>query len=157
GPMLAARFVEIFGPSQEMRSRAKIILRDMAHQVRTYLVWRTILNFVVALVVGLVYHWLELKQPWTWAIFTGLLCYLPYLGPMAAAVPPIIDAFVTGDSPWLALEVFAFYLAFMTLEAYVILPVVMGRSMELNATTVMLACLFWELVWGLPGLFLAMP
>src|ERR1700731_5306626 len=33
----------------------------------------------------------------------------------------------------------------------------MGRSMELNATTVMLACLFWELVWGLPGLFLAMP
>jgi AI-2 transport protein TqsA len=35
--------------------------------------------------------------------------------------------------------------------------VVMGRSMELNATTVMLACLFWERIWGLPGLFLAMP
>ncbi len=33
----------------------------------------------------------------------------------------------------------------------------MGRSMELNATTVMLACLFWELVWGPSGLFLAMP
>src|ERR1051325_4290654 len=33
----------------------------------------------------------------------------------------------------------------------------MGRSMELNATTVMLACLFWELVWGTLGLFLAMP
>jgi hypothetical protein len=33
----------------------------------------------------------------------------------------------------------------------------MGRSMEMNATTVMLACLFWDLVWGLPGLFLAMP
>ena len=28
---------------------------------------------------------------------------------------------------------------------------------ELNATTVILACLFWELVWGAPGLFLAMP
>ena len=27
----------------------------------------------------------------------------------------------------------------------------------MNATTVMLACLFWELVWGSPGLFLAMP
>jgi hypothetical protein len=43
------------------------------------------------------------------------------------------------------------------LEGYVIVPVVMGRSMELNATTVILACLFWELLWGLPGLFLAMP
>jgi hypothetical protein len=29
--------------------------------------------------------------------------------------------------------------------------------MDLNATTVLLACLFWELLWGLPGLFLAMP
>ena len=37
------------------------------------------------------------------------------------------------------------------------LPVVMGRSMDLNATTVILACLFWDLVWGTPGLFLAMP
>jgi hypothetical protein len=29
--------------------------------------------------------------------------------------------------------------------------------MELNATTVMLACLFWQLVWGVAGLFLALP
>jgi hypothetical protein len=29
--------------------------------------------------------------------------------------------------------------------------------MDLNATTVMLACLYWELVWGWTGLFLAMP
>ena len=43
------------------------------------------------------------------------------------------------------------------LEGYFVVPVVMGRSMELNATTVMLACLFWQLVWGVPGLFLAMP
>jgi hypothetical protein len=35
--------------------------------------------------------------------------------------------------------------------------VLMGRSMELNATTVMLACLFWDLIWGTMGLFLAMP
>jgi AI-2 transport protein TqsA len=28
---------------------------------------------------------------------------------------------------------------------------------DLNATTVLLSCLFWDLVWGVPGLFLAMP
>src|SRR5439155_2738115 len=50
-----------------------------------------------------------------------------------------------------------FYTAFITVEGYFIVPVVMGRSMEMNATTVMLACMFWELVWGPAGLFLAMP
>jgi hypothetical protein len=56
-----------------------------------------------------------------------------------------------------ALEIMVFYAVLLTLEGYVIVPVVMGRSMDLNATTVMLACLFWEIVWGLTGLFLAMP
>ena len=57
----------------------------------------------------------------------------------------------------LAFGVLIGYTVIVTLEGYVVVPVVMGRHMELNATTVMVACLFWELVWGLPGLFLAMP
>src|SRR5262249_30233432 len=57
----------------------------------------------------------------------------------------------------IAVVIIVFYIGIITLEGYVVVPVVMGRSMEMNATTVMLACLFWELVWGLPGLFLAMP
>ena len=50
-----------------------------------------------------------------------------------------------------------FYTIVVTVEGYLIVPLVMGRSMDLNATTVMIACLFWDLVWGIPGLFLAMP
>src|SRR5207248_4664604 len=71
--------------------------------------------------------------------------------------PPLLDSFLYSPSPYFALGVLVFYAAVITLEGYVLVPVVMGRSMELNATTVILACLFWELVWGLPGLFLAMP
>jgi hypothetical protein len=29
--------------------------------------------------------------------------------------------------------------------------------MDLNATTVIVSCLFWDFVWGIAGLFLAMP
>ena len=156
GPMLTRRVTEIFGPSEEAIGHAVRALSDMALQVRTYLVWRTIINFALALLVGTVYQWMKLKQPWTWAIFTAVLCYVPYLGPLAAGIFPVIDAFVS-VGPICALEILVFYLIIITLEGYVIVPIVMGRSMELNATTVILACLFWELLWGLPGLFLAMP
>jgi predicted PurR-regulated permease PerM len=156
GPILTRRVVEIFGPSEEAMGHALRALGEMALQVRTYLVWRTIINFALALVVGLVYQWMGLRQPWTWAIFTAVLCYIPYLGPLAAGIFPIVYAFIT-VSPFRSLEVLLFYLIIITLEGYVIVPVVMGRSMELNATSVILACMFWELLWGLPGLFLAMP
>jgi predicted PurR-regulated permease PerM len=157
GPMLSRRVVDIFGPSPEAKDKAVEALSEMARSVRTYLVWRTIVNFGLALIVGLIYEYLfHLKQPWTWAILTAVLFYVPYLGPLAAGVFPVFDAFFS-VSPLAALGVAVVYAAIITVEGYFLIPVVMGHSMRLNATTVMLACLFWDLVWGLPGLFLAMP
>ena len=157
GRMLSRRFVEIFGPGAAVQGKAVETLKDMAYQIRAYLVWRTIINFAMGAFLGLLYHLLGLKLAWTWALLTAVLWYIPYLGPIAAGVPPILDAFVSCESPWVAVFIICFYTVFVVLEGYVVVPVVMGRSMEMNATTVMLACLFWELVWGSPGLFLAMP
>ena len=157
GKMLTRRFVEIFGTGAHVQGKAVEALKDMAYQIRAYLVWRTIINFGMGAFLGIVYQVLGLKLAWTWALLTAVLWYIPYLGPIAAGVPPILDAFVSSDTPWIAVGILSFYTVFVVLEGYVVVPVVMGRSMEMNATTVMLACLFWELVWGSPGLFLAMP
>jgi predicted PurR-regulated permease PerM len=157
GGMLTRRVVEIFGPSIRVQGKVAEALRDMANQIRSYLVWRTIINFALALFLGLVYYVLGLSQSWTWALFTAILWYVPYIGPILAGVPPVLDAFVSCDAPWAPVGILLFYVFLVTVEGYFIIPVVMGRSMEMNATTVMLACLFWELVWGAAGLFLAMP
>jgi AI-2 transport protein TqsA len=156
GRMLTRRVVEIFGPSPEVRARAGEVLSGMARSVRTYLVWRTIINFVLAIVIGLVYEFAGLRQAWTWAILLAILNYIPYLGPILAGVPPFLDAFLFTD-PMTTLVIFILYSVIIIVEGYLIVPLLMGRSMELNATTVMIACLFWELVWGTTGLFLAMP
>lgn len=157
GRMLSRRVVEVFGPSQEAQSVVIAALTDMAHQVRSFLLWRTLVNIILGGVCGIFYYFLGLHEWLTWAVLTAVLCYVPYLGPLIAGVPPVIDAFISSSSPGYALVVIVFYVAVITVEGYVIVPVVMGRSMEMNATTVMLACLFWELIWGLPGLFMAMP
>jgi predicted PurR-regulated permease PerM len=156
GRMLTRRVTEVFGPSSEVRSKVVETLTEMTTAVRTYLIWRTVINIALAIVVGLVYHAMGLHQAWTWAMLVAILNYIPYLGPIIAGIPPILDAFVH-VGPWTAVGVVLFFTAVVTVEGYLIVPVVMGRNMDLNATTVMLACLFWDLVWGTPGLFLAMP
>lgn len=156
GRMLTRRVTEVFGPSNEVRSKVFEVLAEMTKAVRTYLIWRTLINIGLGVVVGVVYQAMGLHQSWTWALLTAVLCYIPYLGPILAGIPPVLDAFVH-VSPWAALGVMVFFTVLVTIEGYLIVPVVMGRSMDLNATTVMLACLFWDLVWGTPGLFLAMP
>jgi predicted PurR-regulated permease PerM len=156
GRMLTRRVTEVFGPSAEIRAKVVETMTEMTTAVRTYLIWRTVINIALAIVVGLVYQAMGLHQAWTWALVVGILNYIPYLGPIIAGIPPILDAFVN-VGPLAAVGVVVFFTAVVTIEGYLVVPLVMGRNMDLNATTVMLACLFWDLVWGTPGLFLAMP
>src|SRR5262245_23960838 len=157
GRMLTQRLVELVGSGAQTRAQAIVALQEIASSVRAFLVWRTLINFAMAIILGLVYYIVGLSHAWIWALMTAVLLYVPYLGPILAGIPPVLDAFVSVESPWVAVGILMFYLAFVTMEGYFIVPLVMGRSMDLNATTVMLACLYWELVWGPAGLFLAMP
>ncbi len=156
GKMLARRFVEIFGPAQDIQGKATSVLLEMAKQVQNYLVWRTIVNLGLAIVMGVIYHMFGLTQAWTWAILLAVLNYIPYLGPLLAVLPPFLDAFIFVD-PAAAVVLTILYVVVILFEGHIVVPLVMGRSMDLNATTVMIACLFWDLVWGMTGLFLAMP
>ncbi len=157
GEMLAKKGRAIFGPSTESQSRVTRAVAEMAEAVRKYLVWRTIVNLGLAIICGMVYKYaFKLEQWYLWAILTAVLNYIPYIGTIAAGVMPFAELLISGR-PDAALGVMVFYGCVVTVEGYLIVPWVMGRSMDLNATTVMLACLFWHLLWGVAGLFLAMP
>ncbi|MEZ6143396.1 MAG: AI-2E family transporter [Zavarzinella sp.] len=156
GAFLGARIREIFGTNGVIQSRVRHALTEMIEAIRSYLVWRTIVNCGLGLFLGIIYSLMDLKQPWTWALLTALLSYIPYIGTIIAGIPPVLDALIN-CSPWHALFIMLIYIIVVTVEGYLIVPLVMGRSMDLNATTVMLACLYWDLVWGTMGLFLAMP
>ncbi|MCU0705193.1 MAG: AI-2E family transporter [Fimbriiglobus sp.] len=156
GQMLIDKVRNIFGPGLGIQSSVSRAFRDMAESIRSYLVWRTIVNIGLGIVLGVVYHFVGLKQAVLWALLTVILGYIPYLGTIAAGVMPTLDALVS-VGPVAGLGVLLFYIAIVTVEGYIIVPWVMGRSMDLNATTVLISCLFWYLVWGTAGLFLAMP
>jgi AI-2 transport protein TqsA len=157
GEMLASRTAEIFGPRTGPYFEATLrALDEMAQQVRSYIVWRTVINLTITLILGLTYSYMGLKQPWTWAVFAGVMGYIPYIGHFAGCIPAVFDGFINRDFV-VVIYILAVYGILLLLEGYVIFPLVVGRHMEMNATTVILACLFWQLVWGGVGLFLAMP
>lgn len=157
GEMLARKARVVFGPSTDTQGRVARALAEIADAVQTYLVWRTIVNAGLAIVLGLFYKYVfGLEQWYLWAVLAGVFSYVPYLGTIAAGLLPVLEALISGR-PEVALAVIIFYTVIVTVEGYLIVPWVMGRSMDLNATTVMLACLYWHLVWGTAGLFLAMP
>ena len=157
GEMLAKKVRAMFGAEGNSKQKVGRALSDMAESVRTYLVWRTIVNFALAIILGMIYKACGLKQWYLWALLTAILTYIPYLGPIAAGIFPVLDALVFNENPAIGIGLGFFYLGVVTFEGYVIVPWLMGRKMNLNATTVMAGCLYWDYVWGTAGLFLAMP
>src|SRR5260370_22202174 len=118
GPMLSRRFVEVFGPVESVRNKVVDALRDIALGIRGYLVTRRIINLGFALGLGCAYYVLGLSQPWTWGLLTAILWYVPYLGPILAGIPAVLDAFVFCEPVW-AFAVLIGYIVIVTLEGYV--------------------------------------
>ncbi len=154
--ILAKKVRAIFGTGGDTQVRVTNALAAIADSIRTYLYWRTLVNFGLAVALAIFYRSLGLEQYALWGVVTFVFTYVPYIGTVAAGTLPILEALILGQ-PVVAAFIMIVYGCVVTFEGYIIVPWVMGRSMDLNATTVMIACLYWNLVWGIAGLFLAMP
>jgi predicted PurR-regulated permease PerM len=100
---------------------------------------------------------MKVKFAFALGMFAALTNFVPYVGQVIGGVLPMLITLGQYESLGDALIVGSIYLAILGIEGYVVTPYVMGRSLDLNGTTVLIACLFWGFLWGLVGLVLAMP
>ena len=155
--MLTPKVIRFFAPTPGNAQSAARALSSLTRQIRAYLVARTLINLGLGIVVALVLWLLGVKFPFALGLFAGLTNFIPYVGQVIGGTLPTLIALGQTGSIGDALIVSATYLAVVGLEGYVVTPYVMGRSLDLNGTTVLIACLFWGFLWGLVGLVLAVP
>ena len=86
----------------------------------------------------------------------GLAIMLPYVGVIFSTVPAVAVAYFQAGGEK-AIAVFAVYVVLQFLEGNVLTPFIVGGKVRLFPLTVMVAFLFWGLLWGLPGAVLAVP
>jgi predicted PurR-regulated permease PerM len=88
----------------------------------------------------------------SWVAFAELI---PYLGPWLGAIPPIIYALVV--DPLSAIWVALLFLGIHQIEGHVVVPKVMGTALRLHPLLVIFGLLAGGQIYGLPGVFLALP
>lgn len=91
-----------------------------------------------------------------WAILAFFLNFIPFVGSVLMAVPPILVALVQTDLQTTLLVVLG-YLAINTAIGSILEPRIMGRGLGLSTLAVFLGLLFWGLVLGTIGMFLSVP
>lgn len=89
-------------------------------------------------------------------ILSGLLAFVPYVGPLVSVVPPIFLVLVSSE-PLDALWVIAAYVVIQAIEGNLVQPIVMSRAVELHPAVVVFALLVMGTLFGLVGVLLAVP
>jgi predicted PurR-regulated permease PerM len=132
------------------------IVENVQNIIRKYIIGLLIEMLIVATVACLVFLALGIHYAVLLGIITGLFNIIPYIGIFTALLLSTLITFATG-ALGSALAVAVTVLVIHALDSNVLLPMVVGKKVRLNALITFLGIVVGEMVWGLSGMFLSIP
>ncbi len=151
---LRDRLLRLLGNDLHRNTQA---LDEVGDRVSRYLTMQLMVNVAYGVPMALGLWLLGVPGAWLWGLLSGLLRFVPYVGPMLAAVFPLTLAFAV-DPGWnLVLWTLALIVALEVISNNVIEPWLYGSSTGMSAISLMLAATFWTSLWGPVGLVLSTP
>jgi len=130
---------------------------EAGHRVSRYLALQLLVNTCYGTLIFVALYFLALPHALLWGALAGILRFVPYIGaPIAGLLPTIFSiAVYTQWMPTLLIMAVFFFMEVMT--ANFIEPHVYGKQTGLSPLAILVAAVFWTLLWGPIGLILSVP
>lgn len=124
--------------------------------IEKYIALKTWISLATGIVVMLLLMLLDVKYAILWGVVTFLLNFIPNIGPVIAAFPPVLLSMVDSGLGTASLVTLG-YIMIKTIIADILEPVFMGRGLSLSMLVVILSLIFWGWVLGPVGMLLSVP
>jgi AI-2 transport protein TqsA len=139
-----------------LASHTREELSTAVRQVQRYLALKTLISLVTGALVGSGAWALGVDFALFWGFLAFVLNFIPNIGSIVAAIPAISTALLQlGAAPALALT--GIYLAVNMLIGNLADPIIIGRELRLAPLVVLVSLVVWGWVFGVIGMFLAVP
>nr|WP_246344346.1 AI-2E family transporter [Sphingobium fontiphilum] len=133
------------------------VIQNVVDATSAYVITIATINFGLGVAVGVALWLIGMPSPWMWGGIVALLNFIPYFGPMLAAVLMGLGGLMVFNDIWLALLPAAIQIGFHLVEANMVTPMVLGRRLTMNPLLILVSITFWGWVWGTPGALLGVP
>jgi len=137
--------------------RSTDALGEAADRVSRYLTMQLLVNlsYGVPMAVGL---WaIGVPGALLWGLLAALLRFVPYVGPVIAAIFPLTLAFAVDPGWQMLMWALALVLTLELISNNLIEPWLYGASTGLSPVSIIVSAVFWTSLWGPIGLILATP
>lgn len=131
--------------------------RTLRETLAHYLMTVCAINTLFGLITGIILWWFEVNDYQILACGAALLRFIPFAGQIVTlAVLTTAVYSQTGDLS-LVLVLLSVMATVIFIFGNLIDPIVHARNLKLNPIAIFLFLLFWGWVWGIAGVFVAIP
>jgi AI-2 transport protein TqsA len=125
--------------------------------VISYLKAKVKSSLVLAVPVGIVLWAVGVKFALLWAVITFVCNFIPYIGTAIAYGLPVGFAFLWFGVSWEPFAAAGLLLVCHVGSASVVEPLILGNAVGVSPLVILSSLAFWGLLWGIPGMVLAVP
>ena len=137
------------------RARASAVMDEMGAVMRLWFVGQLVRIILMTLCVWIALYLIGLPGPFVLGLQAGLSNFIPYLGPIVAAIPIALVAMPLGAS--LLIWAIVVYTIIQSVEGYVIGPLIQRQAVEIPPAWTLVAIVLLGAMFGVMGIALAMP
>jgi predicted PurR-regulated permease PerM len=137
------------------RPRTRAVLDEMGNVLRLWFIGQVIRIVLMTLCVWVALYLIGLPGPFILGLQAGLSNFIPYLGPIIAAIPIALVAMPLGGSVLICAVIV--YTVIQSIEGYVIGPLIQRQAVATPPAWTLVAILLLGALFGVMGIALAMP
>jgi predicted PurR-regulated permease PerM len=137
------------------RERMADVLTAVAAVLRRWLITQLIAMLTIGVVSTIVLAILGVKAAFALGLLSGLLEFIPTVGPIVSSLPAIAMGFL--DSPEKALSVAVAYIGIQFLENHLLIPLLMKGGIDIPPALTILSQALMAILFGFLGLMCAVP
>jgi predicted PurR-regulated permease PerM len=143
--------------SKRQKENAQQVIHDIQKVTQQYLTGIGWMILCLWVMYSIGFSIVGVKYAVFFAILCGLLEIVPFIGNFTGNMLAILMVIIQGGGTGMILAVLATYAIVQFLQTYLLEPLVVGAEVNINPLFTIIVLVLGELIWGIPGLMLAIP
>ena len=148
-------FLKLSNSNQQ--TEMKLVVSGAASISQQYLVGLTKMIVCLWIMYGIGFSLIGVKNALFFAFLCGLLEIVPFIGNLTGTTLTILVTAVQGGSLPMLVSIGTTYGLIQFIQGWVLEPLILGPQVKINPLFTIIALVVGELVWGIAGIFLAIP
>ena len=133
------------------------VIQSVAAVSQQYLIGLSKMIFLLWIMYGIGFSVLGVENAIFFAILCGILEIVPFVGNITGTTLTVLVAAINGANAEVLIGIVIVYGIVQFVQGWILEPLIVGAQVQINSLFTILALVLGELLWGIPGIILAIP